>query len=347
MQALSLLIEVDYKKLVVGKTEDMGYRLFLLIICVFGFTGIYAENQKSPHGDKLKIECTVCHTTENWKKIKPNGFNHNKTKFPLVGQHKMVDCRKCHTSLNFSQAPTNCNACHTDIHQGTVGKDCARCHTTNSWIVTKVRQMHQQAGFPLIGEHASADCNRCHANASIRRFDNIRSDCYSCHQFQYEATKKPNHKAIGFGTDCQRCHNMTGRSWNSIGNGFDHNMYMPLTGAHKTGDCTICHWDNYSQAEKADLSTKTDCKDCHSIKNADKARFPAHTTKYLKYSCGNCHNTTSWSSGVKFTLHDSWGAIYSGKHKGKWSSCFDCHSNDATYQATCTKCHRFSTGTLP
>jgi len=329
----------------------MNYKLFLLIICILGVSGLYAETQKSPHGAKFKMECTICHTTEDWHKIKTNGFNHNKTHFPLVGQHKTVSCRQCHKSLDFSQAPTNCSTCHTDIHEGTVGKDCARCHNSNSWIVTKIKQVHQQAGFPLQGEHATADCNRCHTSASSLKFNNIRSDCYSCHKFQYDATRKPNHKALGFGTDCQRCHNMIGNGWNSVGNGFDHSMYFPrLTGAHRAAECTSCHLDNYSKTEEYNgykLSSINQCKMCHSLRNKDLLNYPAHRTKYAKFDCGDCHNTTSWSSGVKFAQHDSWGKIYSGTHKGKWSSCFDCHSNDATYQATCTKCHRFSTGNLP
>jgi len=325
----------------------MNYRFILSIIFILGVATTFATN--SPHGAKMKIDCTVCHNTDNWNKLKQEGFDHKKTGFPLVGQHKTVSCRKCHTSLVFSETKKECASCHKDIHQGTVGRDCARCHNSNSWIVTKVKQLHQQTGFPLVGEHASADCNRCHTTATMMRFDNIRSDCYACHQYDYESTRKPNHRIAGFSKDCQTCHNMVGRSWNSIGKGFDHNSYFPpLTGAHKATECSSCHWDNFSQAEKEDLGTKNDCKDCHGLRNKDIIAFPAHTTKYASYSCGDCHNTTSWSSGVKFTQHDSnGGRIYSGKHKGEWSQCTDCHNNDATYAANCSKCHKFSTGTLP
>lgn len=294
---------------------------------------------KSPHGDKLKVECIVCHTTENWNKIKPNGFNHNTTKFPLVGQHQMVDCRKCHTSLDFSKTSTECASCHTDIHEGTVGNDCVRCHKTNSWIVTNIRQIHRQQGFPLMGEHASADCNRCHTSASTLRFNNRRSDCYSCHQFQYENTIKPNHKKSGFGIDCERCHDMAGVSWNLIGKGFDHGVF-PLTGAHNTA-CENCHYNN-------DYSVKLsiECNSCHSPGPAN-TLSPVHTTKFLKFSCGECHNTTSWANGIRFIQHDSsWGLIYSGKHKGKWNACTDCHNNDAAYLSNCRKCHDFNSGSL-
>ena len=320
-------------------------RIIIFIFSIFIATSVFAT--KSPHGNRLKVECAVCHVTDNWNKIKEKGFNHNKTHFPLVGQHKAINCKQCHTNLDFSKAKVDCNACHTDVHQGTTGPDCNRCHTSNSWIVPKVNQLHRQAGFPLVGAHATADCNRCHVSASKLRFDNIRSDCYSCHQGQYEMTVKPNHKTMAFGTDCQRCHNMVGQSWNSIGRGFDHTAFMPLTGAHKTAECTACHWDNYSQAEKEDLQTKTQCKNCHDLKNSDKKKFPAHETKYKPFDCGDCHNTVSWDSGVRFTQHDSWGKIYSGEHKGKWSSCTDCHNNDAAYVANCRKCHDFSSGRLP
>ncbi|MDO9152682.1 MAG: cytochrome c3 family protein [Paludibacter sp.] len=320
--------------------------LSFLLFCVLA---IFAQSPKSPHGVKFKIDCTTCHTTEGWNKMNEKGFNHNKTKFPLAGQHKMVGCKKCHPSLQFNDAKTECSSCHADIHQGTVGRDCGRCHNSHSWIIpnANVKQIHRQQGFVLLGAHATADCNRCHTSASKLRFDNMRTDCYACHQFNYQSAKRPNHKTVGFGTDCERCHNMAGREWTAKGRGFVHSSSFPLTGAHKAAECRTCHWDNYSAAEKEDLAKSNQCNSCHSLKNSDKARFPAHTTKYLKYDCGDCHNTTSWSSGVRFTQHDSWGRIYSGKHKGKWTKCTDCHNNDAAYVANCSKCHSFSSGKLP
>lgn len=319
----------------------MKSKLFFLIVFVFWVTSMYAVSQKSPHGIGLKVNCAVCHNTDNWNKIKPDGFNHKNTRFPLIGQHKTISCQKCHTSLVFSVTPTECSSCHTDVHLGTVGRDCERCHNSNSWIVSNVKQIHQQEGFALIGFHATADCNRCHTSASLLRFDNIRSDCFACHQKEYQLTKgtKRDHFVLGFGTDCGRCHSMVGRDWTYNGRGFDHGTF-PLTGSHRI-DCASCHYGN-------DFATKlsSECKSCHNPGPA-RAKYPAHTTKYLNYACSDCHNTTSWASGVKFPQHDSWGRIYSGKHKGKWANCTDCHINDATYKATCNKCHHFSSGNLP
>ena len=316
----------------------MNFRIIVFVVSILMFFSLPVEAVNSPHGANFKRDCALCHVTNNWTKIKPDGFNHNKTRFPLKGQHNAVACKKCHTSLVFDKTPTECVACHSDIHEGTVGKDCGRCHTQNSWIVTNVRQIHQQAGFPLAGEHATADCNRCHTSASLLRFNNIRTDCYSCHQYQYEKTVKPNHKTAGFGTDCQRCHNMAGQSWRSIGSGFDHGFF-PLVGGHKV-QCDYCHINN-------DYKTKlsTACSSCHDPGPA-KVSMPAHTTKFASYACSDCHNTTSWSN-VKFPKHDLVGKIYSGEHRGKWSACTDCHQNTTAYTSYCSKCHNFNSGRLP
>lgn len=305
-------------------------KLFIYFISAFWVTSAFAE--KSPHGEKLKINCAVCHNTDNWNKIKTGEFNHNKTNFPLVGQHKTVECKKCHLTLEFSKAKTECSSCHVDMHQGTVGQDCARCHTPNSWIVSNVKQIHQQQGFSLVGAHASADCARCHTSASQLRFENIRTDCYSCHKARYDETTggRYDHKALGFDTDCGHCHSMTGLDWSSTGRGFDHGFF-PLTGGHNIA-CDACHLNN-------DFKTKliTDCKHCHGISNNNPN--PAHTGEWAKYSCSECHTTQSWIPAKRFTQHDSWFGIYSGTHNGRWERCTDCHNNPT--KANCRKCHNF------
>ena len=316
----------------------MNSKLIFLVIACYMLFCVQVKAQKSPHGEKFKMECTICHDTKNWTKIKQDGFNHNKTNFSLKGQHSAVYCKKCHPTLVFEvKTPMECVSCHTDIHEGTVGKNCARCHNQNEWFVKNIKQIHQQAGFALIGEHAAADCNRCHTSASLLRFNNIRTDCYSCHQYEYEKTISPNHIAAGLGTDCQRCHNMAGQTWRSIGHGFDHGRF-PLVGSHNI-QCDLCHFNN-------DFVTKlsTECSTCHDPGPAN-ISSPAHTTKFKFFACSDCHNTVSWIS-VKFPKHELYGKIYSGTHKGKWSSCSDCHQNDIAYTSYCNKCHNFNSGKL-
>jgi hypothetical protein len=319
----------------------MNSKIILLFIACFMLFGIKVNAQKSPHGEKFKTECAVCHLTKSWTKIKPDGFNHNKTSFPLKGQHNAVTCKKCHPTLVFEdKIPRECVSCHNDIHEGTVGKDCKRCHNQNDWFVKNIRQIHLQVGFALIGEHAAADCNRCHTSASLLRFNNIQTGCYSCHRNEYEMTVKPNHRTVGYSTDCQRCHNMSGQTWRSIGNGFDHG-YFPLVGGHKSAQCDYCHINNDFNTK---LNKNCDAAGCHD--GVDKSATPAHTTKFKTFACADCHTSAiSWNT-VKFPIHDAYGRIYSGTHKGKWTACSDCHTNDAAYTSFCSKCHNFSTGKL-
>ena len=304
-------------------------KILLIIISVFTVTSIFA---KSPHGEEFKIDCVNCHITSNWEQMNPRKFNHNKTKFPLVGQHNTVDCRKCHPTLEFAKAKMQCVDCHKDMHEGTVSRDCERCHLPKSWIVSNVKQIHQQVGFALEGSHATADCGLCHKSASLLRFENIGTDCYSCHKDKYVGTfGSPNdHKKLGFGTDCFRCHNMTGHDWTSIGNGFEHGLF-PLTGGHKI-DCIKCH-------TTGEYGTKlsTSCVSCHLAKyNA--TTNPNHVTAKFPTTCETCHTTTNWTTST--FDHSSYFPIKSGSHN---VSCTTCHTNASNYAIfTCltASCHR-------
>ena len=63
-------------------------RISFFIITLFVITSVFA---KSPHGEGFKMECANCHNTGNWKQLNTRSLNHDKTKFPLVGQHKSVE----------------------------------------------------------------------------------------------------------------------------------------------------------------------------------------------------------------------------------------------------------------
>jgi len=296
-------------------------RSLLFFIFVFLFNTVFA---KSPHGDGFKIECANCHITSNWEQLNPRLFNHNKTKFPLVGQHNSVECRICHPTLEFAKGKTQCSECHSDIHEGTVGKDCGRCHTPKSWIVSNVKQIHQQIGFALNGAHAAADCNLCHKSASLLRFDNLKTDCYSCHKAVYDAT---NHRTDGFGTNCFNCHNMTGKNWSISGGGFEHGLF-PITGGHNIA-CNLCHVTNEYRTVLS-----TDCKVCH-ITKYNATTNPAHAKVGFSTDCKACHTINNWTSSTfdhSFPIR--------GNHN---VSCVTCHTNSANYKIfTCltASCHR-------
>jgi len=268
----------------------------------------------------------MCHSTDSWTKIKTNAFNHDQTDFPLVGQHKVVACRKCHTDLVFSNAKTDCNACHADVHQQTVGLDCERCHTPASWIVKDVTRIHNQSRFPLNGQHARTDCYQCHKSASLLRFDPMRSACVDCHINDYNATTNPSHIASKFPTDCNFCHNE--QSW--LSSTFDHNTTaFPLQGAHTGIECNKCHATGYA-------GTSTACVSCHRT-NYDGATNPNHLANNFSTECQTCHNVTAWQPST--FNHNSTAFPLTGGHVGV--ECIKCHGNGyVSTPSTCVSCHQ-------
>jgi len=281
---------------------------------------------QSPHGPNLSIKCNVCHSTDSWTKIKANAFNHDQTDFPLVGQHKVVECRKCHADLVFSNAKSDCNACHNDLHQQTVGQDCERCHTPTAWILKDVTRMHNQSRFPLNGQHARIDCYQCHKSASLLRFDPMRSECVDCHLKDYNATTNPSHIASKFPKDCNLCHNE--QSWQS--STFDHNTTaFPLEGAHSGIDCNKCHANGYT-------GTSTACVSCHKT-NYDGATNPNHLANNFSTDCQTCHKVTSWQPST--FNHNNTAFPLTGSHFGV--DCIKCHANGyISTPSTCVSCHQ-------
>ena len=307
----------------------MNYLKTAILLYIFVSFTFTTKGVDSPHGKALRIDCAKCHQTENWKNIKENGFNHATTSFPLTGQHRAVACIKCHSTNIFTDAKNECVSCHTDIHEGTLGKNCETCHNTDAWIVTnsKIRQIHQYQGFPLLGVHAITDCIRCHSDASKTRYNKIRSDCYACHQLQYEATQTPNHKEAGFDTDCARCHNVNAQVW--AGAGYNHSFF-PLKGGHSGLDCKKCHISGYK-------GLSSDCVSCH-LTDYNNAKNPLHTG--FSKDCKSCHTINAWQPAAISNHDAAYFPIYSGKHKGTWNKCSECHTNVNNYKEfSCINCH--------
>lgn len=315
----------------------------VLLLCAAA--SCFAQN---PHGAALKIDCKQCHTSDSWDintqswqnselqipgQAQKQRFDHNKTRFELSGQHQKVDCRACHESLVFSEASTNCVDCHHDLHQQTVGHDCSRCHDSNSWLVDDITEIHQQNGFPLLGNHQLADCKDCHFSETYLRFDRIGNLCLDCHLDTYQATTSPNHQAAGYSTDCSACHDLTlpDRQWVA---GAANHLFFPLTGGHLINDCNRCHvGGNFS-------NTPTDCFACHES-DFRATTSPDHEAGNFPTDCKACHTTEpGWDAG-NFTQHDPlYFPIFSGKHKGAWDDCTECHTTQGNFKAfSCIDCH--------
>ncbi len=301
----------------------------IILILIFG-SALWGQ---SPHGERLVIDCASCHSPENWSFDRKNAaFSHDITRFSLKGQHKELDCRLCHSSLIFDEASPDCNSCHRDIHQKTVGNDCARCHNSSSWIVTNIYEVHERTNFPLIGVHKKVNCSECHQNVANNLFDPLDINCVSCHLSDYQMTTRPNHSLSGFSDNCSDCHDLFSHDWKS--NGVNHSFF-PLEKGHNITDCAACHKnENYR-------IISNDCVSCHQA-DYDNTVNPNHKLSGIQTDCKTCHTTDpDWNPAV-FKEHDElFFPIYSGKHKGKWDNCTECHDNPSNYAIfTCTSCHK-------
>ncbi|MEZ5059156.1 MAG: hypothetical protein R2879_19135, partial [Saprospiraceae bacterium] len=307
--------------------------LSLLILSLWITLGLQAQ---SPHGDNLKIDCASCHNPNGWEIDRSTlAFDHDTTTFALLGQHAVVDCKSCHTTLVFEQVESECISCHTDMHQQTVGTDCARCHSSQNWLVDDITDIHIQNGFQLLGVHNTIDCKECHTSASDLLFERIGNDCINCHMDDFTATTNPNHPGAGFSTNCIECHDMSGTDWTTVPGADINHDFFPLTKGHDINDCVRCHIDN----NFSNLST--DCISCHQ-NDFDNTSNPNHSGAGFSVNCNNCHTTDPGWSPAQYTDHDAtFFPIYSGEHAGVWNSCAECHTDPNDYASfTCTTCHQ-------
>ena len=231
----------------------MIMRTLFTVFLVLAATALCGA-QTSPHG-KLKIPCQSCHTTDSWTMRTDASFDHSTTGFALEGQHRTAKCTSCHKNLTFTGTKPLCSSCHVDVHKSELGANCARCHSPKSWKITDMIQRHQSTRFPLLGRHATLDCQDCHTNVVHQRYTGVPVTCFGCHRSDFEKTANPNHTAAGFSTDCSQCHKLTSFEWTS---GFDHALTsFPLTGAHRSVSCSSCHTSGVFQ------NAPTACFACH------------------------------------------------------------------------------------
>ena len=164
-------------------------------------TGCHKDPHKGEFNDRMAkkrangtpLGCEACHSVKSWADI--NGFDHSKTKFPLLGAHRTVSCGQCHKATSdpdkrFKGTPMECEPCHKDAHDGQfIAKDgttrCADCHTAQRWAPSTFD--HDKTHLPLTGGHAAVACTKCHtqtkqiAEKQIVIYKNCPTKCIDCH----------------------------------------------------------------------------------------------------------------------------------------------------------------------
>lgn len=293
----------------------------------------YLENSGINHElAGFNRDCASCHfnATHSWKQTH---YTHISS-FPLAGGHRNIPCADCHQD-RYKGTPNACVSCHQSDFNRTTDPPhavfqfptvCERCHTTTVWS-SAVFDHFEESGFRLEGIHATAQvgCMSCHVNNQLT---GLPKDCYGCHQSDFEQVTNPDHVAGHFPFTCLDCHNQnsfTPADFNHDATNF------PLTGAHRSLDCSQCHGNGYA-------NTPLECVACHQ-KEYDNTSDPAHAAAQFPTTCADCHSTSAWTP-AQFDHDGLYFPIYSGKHRDEWNQCADCHTNAADYKVfECINCH--------
>ncbi len=269
------------------------------------------------HKGKMSSKCTNCHNFDSFKNA--TGFDHNTTRFPLLGKHKGLVCEKCHVTETINGQSVrkikfdgfaNCSACHKDVHENRFGQNCKQCHTEDSFL--KVKGMtsfdHDKTGFKLIGKHKNVACKSCH---KVSLTAPIKHDkCSDCHT-DYHKKEFVQNKTT---PDCNQCHTNNGFSPSSYTIEKHNLTKFPLEGAHKATPCISCHKRSETWTFRKIGSR---CIDCH--KNEHKGFIQE---KYFpNQECTVCHNVESWKK-IKFD-HSKTNFKLDGAHANL--ACNECH----------------------
>ena len=299
--------------------------------CVSCHQQDYNQTATPPHvAAAFSTNCTTCHTTTRWLGAT---FNHGTTRFPLTGAHLAASCAACHADGVYRGKAMTCISCHQATYDRTTtpahraagySTDCTTCHTTTRWLGATFN--HGATQFPLTGAHLAVSCISCHADGVYR---GKPTACVSCHQQDYNQTATPPHVAAAFSTSCTTCHTTT--RWQ--GATFNHGTtQFPLTGAHLTASCAACHADGVYRGKP------TSCVSCHQG-DYNTTTNPNHQAAMFPTTCASCHTTTRWT-GATFDHDARYFPIYSGAHRGRWTSCATCHTSPTNFTVfTCTNCH--------
>jgi hypothetical protein len=141
-------------------------------------------------------QCESCHNERSWKETR---FDHGLSRFPLLGKHAKVECKKCHLTPAFKDAKSECIACHKkdDKHKLRLGPQCEQCHNARDWSQWNFDH-DRRTNYKLDGKHKGLHCHACHTRPMTGKV-RASSLCAACH------TEDDVHNG-GFGRLCEHCH---------------------------------------------------------------------------------------------------------------------------------------------
>ncbi len=282
------------------------------------------------HRGQLGQVCENCHSTS--VVFADIVFDHDKTRYPLVGLHQTAKCEGCHVGGDYALGEPACIDCHRadDQHLGALGRDCAKCHEPKPGASKFDHAV--LTPFPLTGRHATTDCGYCHVVEETKiapprvgwtqntpkhpadpQFPVRGGQCADCHFDVHEGA---------YGSSCESCHD-TG-AFSNVQRAVHDTGAFRLLGTHDRLACQRCHEPNQKLA-----GLGTYCVGCH--RNDD-----VHANA-LGGECGDCHAQFDWRP-ARFN-HTLVGFALRGAHATV--DCRDCHQL-GVYAGTprdCDRCH--------
>ncbi len=239
------------------------------------------------HRGELGGACEDCHTPLGWAQSAAF-LRHRETRFPLSGTHAVADCTACHLRSRkevYAGTPTECVACHADdarrpgVHLDHVAAGfrdaCDTCHSQYLWQPARIRH---DLYWPLRGSHTATQCASCHVGA---RFGGTPTDCYACHQADYQAATDPPHASFGISRSCERCHSDV--AWSTTRQRW-HDSFFPLSsGDHSRYDCKDCHFGD------AVSPVNFTCIGCHKRGGTTAEHDDVSGYVWENFACYACH----------------------------------------------------------
>lgn len=298
--------------------------------------GQCSDCHTDPHRGAFEPKkCESCHSTVAWKNVSLQGkFDHNTTKYPLLGKHQQVGCVECHIKGDFKRPLqfNQCADCHKpDPHNGQFAKrpdggKCESCHTVEGFKPARFFVAeHVQTGFPLQGKHASVACEKCHIPAGKATIFKVKFDrCSNCHedahQKQFAAAPHLNR--------CEDCHSENGFKPSTFTLGLHQKTRFALAGAHIAVACIDCHKPAPQQAKYPIVPyhfPSLACTTCH--EDVHKGQFKVQMQRSLNpdgssKGCETCHSIKSWRDLARFN-HDETRYQLVGAHRA--TPCSGCH----------------------
>ena len=162
-----------------------------------GSNCIDCHKKDDVHKGKQGNKCNSCHNEKGWHSNV--FFDHDLSRFPLIGMHAAIQCEECHISAEYGATKLDCNSCHADddVHKTWLGTDCESCHNPNSWE-TWMFDHDKATDFTIDGAHKELGCYDCHQIKSTGKLK-ASKDCISCHRSEDIHNRQ-------FGRQCGNCH---------------------------------------------------------------------------------------------------------------------------------------------